>query len=316
MINNKDLLAKATMDTTDFGGATEAPLAIEQIDEFLRIAITPQDMLSDVRTIKNNAPKWQESKIEFGNRIMHAGSEATRLADGDREKGTTGLVEMNSVLIRGEVPISDEVFEDQVEQQGFGDTIMTMIAEAAGRDIEELMIAGDTNSGDDYLALADGWIKLAQGSGGNVFDAAAEGQDYQAIFKRLLVDIPDRFKRDMSNMRYYAPRRLVETYRDKLAARGTPLGDLSLVGVNELRYQGILIKGVANFPIAAGSPDTAQVLLTHRSNLYAGFQRMIKMETWRDPREGVTSFILNSRVAPQLAVAEATAIATSVNVEP
>jgi hypothetical protein len=40
------------------------------------------------------------------------------------------------------------------------------------------------------------------------------------------------------------------------------------------------------------------------------------LETFRDPREGATSFIVTARVDAKIAVPDATAIATSVNVEP
>lgn len=144
----------------------------------------------------------------------------------------------------------------------------------------------------------------------------SEGQDYQKIFRVLLTSVPDRFKRDMVNMRYYVPQRLLEKYRDILAARGTPLGDLTLQGTGEIRYQGILLTGVPLIAVTAGTPDTSFILLTHRQNLYAGFRREIKLETFRDPREGGTSFIVTARVNSQIAVVEATAISINVDVEP
>ena len=318
-----ELLRKASLTTTDFGGANEAPLSVEQVQQFLRLAITPQDMLPDVRTVMANASKWQESKINFDSRILRPGTEFTRLADAQRIKPGTGVVEISTVLVRGEVPISDEVMEDQVERAGFGDTVMAMIAEASGRDVEELMINGDTDDSEighgegagSYLRLLDGWLKHAI-VGGNVTDAASLGTDYQSIFNRLLVALPNRYKRDKPNMRYYAPTILVEKYRDILAQRGTPLGDLTLEGGRELRYQTILIKPVANMIVKDGTPDTSFILLSHRQNLYAGYRRQIRIETWRDPREGGTSFVLNARIDAQVAHAPALSVAENVNVEP
>lgn len=311
----QELLQKATMSLSDFGGASEAPLTIHQVQEFLRLAITPQALLPDVRTVMNSANKWQESTIDFSSRVLKPGTEATRLVDGDRVKGTTGIIEMSTVLLRGEVPVSDEVFEDQVEGEGFSDTLMAMIAQAVGRDVEELFIAGDTGSGDPYLALLNGWLKQAQTSGHD-YDAVAEGQDYQSIFNRLLVSIPDKWKRDMSDWRFYVPNRLAELYRDQLAGRGTSLGDANLEGSRPLAYQGIRIMEVPLIPITAGSPDTSSILLTNRRNLYAGWRRQIRMESFRDPREGARSFIVSARVDCKVAVADAVAIARNVNVEP
>lgn len=324
-LSNQELLQKAILSLSDFGGATEAPLTIEQVAEFLRIAILPQRMLPDVRTVMSNSNKWQESKLDFGARIMRVGTEGERLDFSNRIKPATGIVEISTVLTRGEVPVTDETMEDQVERDGFGDTIMAMVAEGAGRDLEELMIKGDTDdtfvghgeAAGGYLRLLDGWLKQAGTvTGFNLLNATSDGQDYQTIFRKLLTLLPDQFKRDMANLRYYVPQRLEEKYRDILAARGTPLGDLTLEGSRELKFQAITIRGVPNMPITAGTPDTSFILLSHRMNLYAGFRRQIKLETFRDPREGQTSFIITARVDAQVAHVPATAIANNVDVEP
>lgn len=322
-LSTQELLRKATLTTTDFGGAGEAPLSVEQVDQFLRLAIKPQVMLSDVRTVKSKAAKWQESKIDFSSRILRAGVEGERLTADNRIKPTTGIVEISTVLVRGEVPITDEVMEDQVERAGFGDTVMAMVAEASGRDIEELFLKGDTDDSvvghgeTGYLRLLDGWIKQAKtGTGYNIYDATTASQDYQSIFKYLIKALPDQYKRDIANMRFYVPQRLEEEYRDQLSARGTPLGDLTLEGDKVLKYQSVQIKGVPMMPVASATPDTSFILLTHRQNLYAGFRREIKLETFRDPREGQTSFIVTARVDAKVAVVNATALAYNVNVEP
>jgi hypothetical protein len=323
-ISNEELLQKATLKLDSFGGPGEAPLTIEQADVFLRIAITPQAMLPVVRTVMSNANKWQESKIDFAARILRPGTEATRLADTSpataRVKPSTGIVEISTVLVRGEVPVSDEVFEDQVERAGFANTLTAMIAEGSGRDIEDLFVNGDTGNidADGFLALQDGWVKLAGdvGAGATVIDATSLGQDYQSLFKEMLTSLPDKYKRNLTDLRYFAPRRLVELYTDILAARGTPLGDFMLEGTRTLRYQGIEIVAVPLLTITPASPDTSHVLLTNRLNCYAGYRRQIKLETWRDPREGAMSFIVTARVNSQIAHVPATILAENVDVEP
>lgn len=318
-LSNKELLQKATLTLADFGGAGEAPLTIEQVAEFLRLAITPQVMLPDVRTVMSNSNKWVESQIDFANRILRPGTEATRLLPADQVKPTTDKVEISTVLLRGEVPISDEVMEDQVERAGFGDTIMAMVAEGTGRDIEELMIQGtaSTPGADAYLNLLDGWLYVARNdAAGNAYDASGDGDDYQKIFKILLNSLDSKYKKDLPNWRFYVPSILEERYRDQLAARGTALGDEILQGKKPLTYQSIPIRSVPLIPVTAGAPDTSYVLLSHRLNLYAGYRRVIKMETFRDPREGATSFIVNARVDAQVAVPAATALAYTVDVEP
>lgn len=316
-LSNEELLQKASMSTSNFGGAGEAPLTVQQVEEFMRLAITPQVMLSDVKKVNSSAAKWQESKIDFENRIMRAGSEGDRLGDSDRYVAATGIVEISTVLIHGELRVTDEVMEDQVEGSGFGDTLMAGIAERVGSDVEYLFVNGDTtNVGDTYLVLQDGWFKQAQGAGGNVVDATANAYDYKSVLSKLITALPNRFKRDLPNMRFYAPTRFVEMYRNILADRGTGGGDLWLEGTRDLMYQGVKIVGVPLLNITSGSPDTSSILLTHKNNLYAGWRRVITIEKWRDPREHATSYVISARVNSQIAHVPATAIAINVNLEP
>jgi len=310
-MNTAELLAKAVLTTADFGGVGQAPLSIEQAQAFIRLLSANQAILSDVRVVTSNASKWVESGIDFASRIARAGTEATRLDSADRVKPSTFPVEISTVLIRGEVPVGDETMEDTAATD-LTSSLEETIASRFGFDIEDLMLNGDTTSADSYLAQLDGWAKLCQGANANVVAAASYGQDYEAIFNRLLTALPDRFKRNLeTDGRFYVPQRLVEKYRAVLSSRGTPLGDLMLQGLAPLKYQGISIIGVPNMAI---SSSASTVLLTNRNNLYAGFRRRVNFETYRDAREGATSFLVNARVAPAVAVVNATAIATSVDV--
>lgn len=308
---NDELLAKAVFDTTAFGGAGEAPLAVEQVTQFIELLTADQAMLPDVRTVSSSAPKWQESVIDFSGRIAKPGTEGSRLASNDRTAPTTDLVEMNTVLIRAEVPITDEVMEDNVAGPGLQNTLERMVADRFGYDLEELFINGDTGSADAYLAQLDGWLKQAVDNG-HAVDATSLGQDYQTIFRQLINSLPDRHKRRLeTDGRFYVPKRVETLYRDALANRETGLGDMSLTGNGELRYQGIKIVGVPNIAIAA---NVSHIMLAHAPNLYAGYQRKMKFESFRDPREGATSLLITARVDAKIAVPDAVAIAHDVDV--
>lgn len=325
MLSTEELLRKAVLTSTDgsssFGGAGEAPLSIEQVTQFIELMAAAQVMLGDVRVVTSAASKWQESIISFSDRIARAGVEAQRNASGDRVSPSTGIVEISTVLLRGEVPVSDEVMEDNVAGQSIVQSLERTISDRFGFDIEDLLVNGDTtNVGDSYLAQLNGWLyqakngKVGSGAGqaGNPVDATAYGQDYQEIFKALLQAIPYRFLRNIeAEGRFYVPKRLEQTYRDILASRQGALGDLSLTQRNDLTYQGIKIVGVPSFAITANKSD---ILLAHSQNLYAGFHRQMKFETWRDPREGATSFVITARVDAEIAVPNATALAYNVDV--
>ena len=319
-VSNEELLRKAILTvgngegSGDFGGPDQGALSIEQATAFIELMTAGQSILSDVRTVSSSAAKWNESIIDFAGRITRPGVEANRLDYTQRAKPLTGLVELDTELIRAEVPVSDETFEDNVAGEGLRATLQRLIADRVGYDVEELMVQGDTTDTDPYLALLDGWLKIARNAG-NTVDASAfdGGRDYQAIFKALIKKLPQRFLRNLqSNGRFYVPLMLEVEWRDVLAGRGTALGDVSLTSDNVLRYQGIEIRGAGTFqPV---DDTNATILLAHAANLYAGFHRSLKFETFRDPREGVTSFLANARVGANIGVPEATAIADGVDI--
>lgn len=338
MLSTEELLRKAVLSATDgtagapansngdFGGSGEAALSIEQVTQMIELMAAQQVMLSEARTVTSSAAKWNESIIDMNGRIMKPGIEANRLAESQRRKPITGIVEISTVLGRAEIPVSDETLEDNVAGANIVASIQRLIADQAGFDIEDLFVNGSTISGDAWLALADGWLRQATngktGAGRatpNTFSAVSYGQDYQAIFKKALQTMPKRFLRNLRvNGRFYVPVTLEQQWRDILSSRVGALGDLALTQSNALQYQGISIVAAPSFDagISAGSPDTCTILLSPASNLYAGYHRAMKFETFRDPREGATSFIVTCRVDPEVAVINATVTATGVNVEP
>lgn len=329
MLSTEELLQKAVLSvgdgvgSGDFGGTGQAPLSVEQVTQFIELMSAQQVMLSDVRTVTSSAAKWQESIINFATRITRPGVEATRLDTTKRAKPSTGSVEISTVLLRAEVPVSDEVFEDNVAGQNLTQSLERTITDRFGFDIEDLFVNGDTGfsagSSDDqaYYQQLNGWLHQAKvATGNNAFDATTFGQDYQEIFRKATQSMPRRFLRNLTtDGRFYISTRVEQKYRDILSSRGTPLGDLMLTGKNELRYQGVLILGVPSFDAGVDivGATKGNVLLTNHNNLYAGFHRTMKFETWRDPREGATSFIVTARVDAKIAVPSATVLAYNVD---
>lgn len=324
-LSTEQLLRKAILTVGDgehgdfgaasggYAGRSMAPLSIEQVSSFIELMSAGQVLLNDVRRVTSNAAKWQESIIDFSSRIARPGVEANRLGYTQRAEPTTGMVEINTSLIRAEVPVSDEVFEDNVAGSGLLNTLERLIADRFGYDIEDLFVNGDLTSSDSLLALFDGWMVLAE-QGSNVIDASTYSQDYQEIFRVMLESMPQRFLRNLETAgRFYVPKRLEIKWRDILSARGTDLGDIMLTNRQDLQYQGIKIVGVPVFESA--DPTAAKILLANANNLYAGFHRAMRFETYRDPREGVTSFIVTARVGAAVAIPEATVVATDVNIE-
>lgn len=336
-----ELLRKAVLSATDgsaggsigggdFGGTSpaQAALSIEQVTQFIELMAAQQVMLSEARTVTSSAAKWNESIIDMNGRVMRPGTEAQRLLESQRRKPNTGIVEISTVLGRAEIPVSDETMEDNVAGANIVASIQRILADQAGFDTEDLFVNGVLGGGSDtWNSLLYGWLYQAihgrSGAGNdtpNTFSAASFGKDYQAIFKKMIQKMPKRFLRNLKvDGNFYVPVTLEQGWRDILASRGTPLGDMMLTGSQQLTYQGINIVGAPSFDAGIGSgvnssPDTATILLTRNKNLYAGYHRGMKFETFRDPREGATSFLISCRVDAEIAVINATVTATAVDV--
>ena len=320
-MTNEELLErlrKVAMTTGDLTYGYTGLLNPAQAEKFLRLAIEAT-IISKEATVKiMDTPKWQEPKIVFGSRILRSGIEFTRLDDTagqERAEPTLSGIEVSTHLVRGEVPISDEVFEDNIEREGFADTIVAMIAERSGLDLEALFIRGLDAATNTYYGMLDGFVyQAATGSGYNVVASGTYGKDYQAIFAAMVRAVPSQFFTDPQGMRFYCPWKVAIAYREQIAARGTPLGDQYLMGIMPLTYEGIKVVGVPMMCAAETDEYNCadKILLVHPKNLLIGFRRQVKLETFRDPREGGTSFIVTARADCKVVHVPATVVATGV----
>lgn len=344
MSRNREYLKRVAMNKSalttqlDGSGPYRASLTVHQVREFLKVAILPRVMLPDVKMVSSDAATWEESKIAFGRRVLRSGTEARRLDYSDRYAPDTGMVTITTHLFRGEFPLSDEILEDNVEEEGFIETVIERMAEAVGRDIEEIMLMGDrTNdhvAGEglpDQLKVLNGWVRLARAkitgsnyettltdrTDGQLIDATDLGTDYIELFRRMVAALPNEFKGDWEDFRFYCPMQVAEAYQSQLAARGTQIGDTMLTGGGMLKYRNIEVKPVPVMPVVTdpAGGDTAHVLLANRNHLYAGFRRQIRIERERFARDGATSYVVTVRCAPAIAIPEATVVARDVVVE-
>ncbi|WP_347246312.1 phage major capsid protein [Thermogutta sp.] len=305
-------LEKATLTTSDLetGGGFLAP---EQATAFLRVAIDSSTIMKEARIETSANPKFEVPRISLSSRVLRVGTEGQRLADSDRVEPTTGLVTLSTYLFKGEVPVSDEVFEDNIERDALADTLMTMIAEAVGRDVEEIAIKSDTSrvAGDNepVFDVFDGIIaQLEDGLPSEQKIDASSHTTYEQTFGAAVAAMPPRYLSDYSALRLYVPYAHLHGYQHALAARGTGLGDTAIIDAmaTRLSYRGIPVVGVPMLSGQGSINGTAKyydrhMILTHPKNIIFGFHRKIRVERFRDPREGVTSFLPSVRFDVKLA---------------
>jgi len=241
-----------------------------------------------MRVVPMNAPSMEINKIGFATRILKpAPASGTALSASDRSKPVTDKVELLTKEVIAEVHIPYDVLEDNIERGRLESTIMTLIAERASLDIEELCIDGDLGSGDAYLALMDG--VLVQSVSHVVDYTGAPADVTKAVFKAGLKTMPNKYLRNRAAMRFYVSPNSEVEYADSLANRETPLGDRKVVGWMPNYAYGIPVE-----PVALMADD--QYLFTFPKNMILGIQRQIMIETDRDIRARVLIVVLTMRL--------------------
>ena len=309
LIDNRTLLEKADMalsDLTTNGGLLQPA----QAQKFIRILIDESVILKQGTVVPMKSPKQLIEKIRFANRILRAGNEAAALPSGDRTKPDLSQVELDAQLFKAEVRLNNEVLEDSIERGQLRQTIMQLMAEAISRDIDEVIVRGDTASTDPFLAKLNGILKQ---STGNVVDAQNQTAN-KTVFRDMLKSMPSAFLRNKRDMRFFTSVDAAIDYRDAVAERGTGLGDKFLEGDEPALYSGVPVVDVPMFPenLGAGS-NTTNILLTDPKNINIGIWRNIRIETDKLVSEGVLIIVATLRF--DVKFAEQSAVVKAINVK-
>ncbi|NOQ30237.1 MAG: hypothetical protein GQ570_03845 [Helicobacteraceae bacterium] len=313
MSSNNEIIQKADFALADL--ASGGALNEEQSSSFIRKLISQPTLLNGVRTVTMNSPQRQINKIGFGKRILRKGTSGVALdtaaVDGAfnataeataRAKPTTSQVLLSTNEVLAEIRIPYDVIEDNIErgninaaganssaqpiQGGLKDTIISMIAERAALDLEELAINGDTAvvGSDPYLGMVDGFLTQ---STSNV--VAAGGPATRTMFKNGLKTMPDQYLRNRSAMRHYVSHDNEIEYRDTLAQRETAGGDGLIQGYAPVYAFGVPVEPVALMPEAQG-------IFTFPQNMIFGIQRQISIEVDKIITERVFVIVLTARI--------------------
>ncbi len=277
-------------------------LVPEQADRFLDLVIAQPTVLREVREVRMNAPQRLIEKVGFSSRILRpAPASGTYLDAADRAAPTTEKIQLSTKEYIAEVHLPYDVLEDNIEREDFEDTIMRKMAERVALDLEELIILGDTSSGDAYLATLDGVI--ASASSHVVTSTGAMGK---AALQKGLLAMPDKYLRNRSEFRFYVSVANDIKYRSEVADRETGLGDTILEG-----YRALYAYGIPVVPCALMPND--KIVLTHPKNIVWGVQRQISVETDKDIRARTYIIVLTLRVDMKIETEDALVVCTGVS---
>jgi hypothetical protein len=309
LLDNRTVLEKADLALADLttGGGLLQPA---QAQKFIRILIDESVILKQGTVVPMKSPKQLIEKIRFGGRILRAGSESAALPAADRSKPDLSQVELDAQLFKAEVRLNNEVLEDSIERGQLRQTIMQLMAEAISRDIDEVIIRGDTTSPDPFLAKLNGILKQATS---NIVDAQNQSTN-KGIFRDMLKSMPSAFLRNKREMRFFTSVDSEIDYRDSLAERATVVGDKFLEQDEPVAYSGVPVVDVPLFPENLGAGNNAtNILLTDPKNINIGIWRNIRVETDKLVSEGVLIIVATLRF--DVKYAEETAVVKAINVK-
>ncbi|AKR12801.1 major capsid protein [Bacillus thuringiensis] len=242
-MNNKELLArierieKSTMTT---GGMKAGLLYPEQSKEFFRMVFDATPFSQLHRKEIRKAKKGELDKIAIGGRILRRKMENSD--DGYRAGVETSKVEYDTVSIRLPWEITEELLRENIEGEGYEDTVMTLMSTQLGIDLEDLHWNGDVTSEDPFLQINDGWLKqIKQSSKSHIVDhfklvtgtgdaEASAGFSKDSIFN-LSKAMPNKYKNEGLKWIMSPARR--EKWIEYLTTRSTGLGDAALLGTGD-----------------------------------------------------------------------------------
>lgn len=293
---------------------TSAGLLVpEQSSQFMELAILGSVLLGEITVTPMTSPQREINKMVFGtSRILGPGTSGGAVPYNQRVRPDLSKVTLSTVLAKGEVRVEDEVFEDNIERDKLQSTLMGLIGEKAGADMEDLAVNGTPGNADPYLAL------LPQG--GFIYQivtnlvAAGGVRLNKTVLRDVWKAMPRQFRRFKNTLMFITSMDAQVDYADTIASRQTPGGDDALMKTDVAsapKWTGVPILGVPLWPEVQGGNQTS-VVCTNPKNLTVGVQRDIRLEYYRDVSAGESVFVVTLRLDARIAHEPATSMATAV----
>ncbi|MDC6155647.1 major capsid protein [Bacillus albus] len=240
--NNQQLLKRLSKieKTITTGSVSSGLLNSEQSKEFFRMAFDATPFSQLHRKEMRKAKQGVLDKVGIGGRILR---KKTENKDEDYRAGvTTSTIPYNTKALRLPWEITEETLRENIEGEGFEDTVMTLMSTQTGIDLEDLHWNGDVESSDPFLSINDGWLKkILKSKESHIIDhaklvtgtgeeAKANGFGKGSIFALSGV-MPNKYKN--SNLRWIMSPNRREKWIEYLTNRPTGAGDAALLGAGD-----------------------------------------------------------------------------------
>lgn len=319
-----DAAFKGILEINDFGDSVLAP---EKFDRFVQQMEHSTVVLPAARFINMQSQRVDIDRTGFVTRILKSGRSAAPVtskwpeaAVGDsRSLNTTWnggedfvtpefwTNQLNARELQAVTSLRDDALRRNIEKGNFENTLIDLFSAAAGRDLEEFALLGDsklTFGQDDVLSQTDGWVRKAAqklyGVGaGKDFDPADDAYP-ENMLNEMLQALPKQYLANPGDWKFYVTWSVYDGYRDILRARGTQLGDSAQTSNMPLYFKGTQIVYCPFLERAHGVRGTAKAdliegevaLLTNPDNMVWGVFHQVQIEREREAKLRRTDFVL------------------------
>lgn len=248
MLTNEELIQKAI--TAAEALATSGKLNPAQADKFIDYVVDESVMKDNARIVRFRNEELHIDKIGIGKRVMYPATEY--VAPQHRSGVQTAQIKLQPEEVIAAFDISDTFKEISLESEGsIEDHIIQMFAKGWRNDEEKLAIGGDTvapaiiegdyrDGGsttqyvkDELLALYDGWWRKSDGS--HLVNAGNKNIGL-SVFGQMLRAMPQKFRRNKKDLRFFMSTDLAQIYIEKIATRMTMKGDRAAEGETQTPF--------------------------------------------------------------------------------
>ena len=309
-MDNKELIAlvKGILDTN-----TGGLVSTQQLSKFITTVIDKSAFLKAVRVETNIAVKLELDRLGLERRILRAKIEATPPDSDEYTAATRSFETLQPTKVMLPAKLTYEWLQKAIggtpdlnpdTQSQLMSLIYDLIAKQFGNDLVDLVINGDTaKTTDPFLKINDGLLKKLTVNTNAHKSEFAETDGWMDIFGAMLNDMPDDFKINLGDLRFYVSPKNEQMYRSSISKRGTPLGDIMLMKSEPVFYSGVKVE-----PLWA-MPQTA-ALLTIPENIAIGFGSRMLMERFKDIEAQVIKVMTTCDIDTNIVVPDAAVLYT------
>ena len=307
--------------------SAKALLNEEQFNTFVRAATTQQSILNDASIKKMNSMSQVVSSTYISGRVLQKGYKTVETTDDTTQDNITaatvgfGKAELISTKVKARCSLLDDDKEDNIEKEAFEQTLLSMMGEAVGRDLEALCVFGDhtKTSGNAFFNPFDGWLyqskSYAVNSQGVITAAGSGTADFnldntvEAMFDSMINKLPVAYRSAqlLDRLTFYVPWEVYDSYHNLLMSRYTGLGDEFQIGRPQLKYKNIPVKyaPVLDASDARTSYGNVPSILTIPEFLWTGIYKDVSIEPDRIVKEEKTDYYYRLRCAAAVQYADA-----------